>query len=176
MVLKTLPTVFPTMRDSGGSDSDSSSELEYMDYEHDWEPEVPLSTPTPEPKQEEEEEGDAAAHHRRANTQQNLNCGVHVEHFNDTCGHRAGEPVQDPDVVSSQEKYKSYFANTNIYAPFTSELDWKVSQWAKLHGPGSTAFSELLSIPGVHTCFTSGFKIANYIDKSVNALDSHLVH
>ena len=37
----------------------------------------------------------------------------------------------------------------NIYAPFTSELDWKVARWAKTRGPGSTAVSELLSIPSV---------------------------
>lgn len=37
----------------------------------------------------------------------------------------------------------------NPWAPFTSELDWKVAYWAKMRGPGSTAFSELLAINGV---------------------------
>jgi len=40
-------------------------------------------------------------------------------------------------------------SDTNPWAPFTSEIDWKVARWAKLRGPGSTAFSELLAIEGV---------------------------
>ena len=40
-------------------------------------------------------------------------------------------------------------SNINPWAPFTSEIDWMVARWAKLQGPGSTAFSELLAINGV---------------------------
>jgi len=43
--------------------------------------------------------------------------------------------------VSDQEK--------NPWAPFMSQKDWEVARWAKVRGPGATAFSELLSIPGV---------------------------
>lgn len=35
------------------------------------------------------------------------------------------------------------------FAPFLSKLDWEVARWAKLRGPGSTAFSELMGIEGV---------------------------
>jgi hypothetical protein len=44
-------------------------------------------------------------------------------------------------------------ANQNIYAPFSSELDWKFARWAKLRGPGSTSVTELMAIEGV--CFIS---------------------
>ena len=37
----------------------------------------------------------------------------------------------------------------NPYLPFTSRLDWEFARWAKLRGPGSTAVSQLISIPGV---------------------------
>ena len=37
----------------------------------------------------------------------------------------------------------------NPFAPFLSKLDWEVARWAKLRGPGSTAFSELMGIEGV---------------------------
>ena len=37
----------------------------------------------------------------------------------------------------------------NIYAPFSSKLDWEVARWAKMRGPGSNAMIELLSIEGV---------------------------
>lgn len=38
-----------------------------------------------------------------------------------------------------------------MWAPFSSEIDWRVAQWAKMRGPGSNAFTELLEIPGVST-------------------------
>jgi hypothetical protein len=39
--------------------------------------------------------------------------------------------------------------NVNIWSPFSSKLDWEVACWAKLRGPTSMAFSELLAIDGV---------------------------
>jgi hypothetical protein len=42
----------------------------------------------------------------------------------------------------------------NIWAPFTSKIDWEVARWAKLRGPGSTAVSELLNIEGVRVCIS----------------------
>lgn len=41
---------------------------------------------------------------------------------------------------------------TSPYLPFASEMDWKVARWAKLRGQGSTAMTEMLSIPGVSIC------------------------
>jgi hypothetical protein len=37
----------------------------------------------------------------------------------------------------------------NPYAPFQSELEWRIARWAKLRGPSLTAFTELMSIDGV---------------------------
>jgi hypothetical protein len=37
----------------------------------------------------------------------------------------------------------------NPYAPFLSRTDWEIAKWGKLRGPSSTAFTELLEIPGV---------------------------
>jgi hypothetical protein len=39
--------------------------------------------------------------------------------------------------------------STNPYAPFLSRTDWEIAKWGKLRGPSSTAFTELLEIPGV---------------------------
>jgi len=39
----------------------------------------------------------------------------------------------------------------NLFFPFTSELDWRVAQWAVKDGPGHNAFNRLLEIPGVST-------------------------
>ena len=37
----------------------------------------------------------------------------------------------------------------NPFAPFLSKMEWEIARWVKLRGPGSTAFSELISIDGV---------------------------
>lgn len=37
----------------------------------------------------------------------------------------------------------------NGFAPFASELDWRVAHWAVRDGPGNNAFDRLLAIPGV---------------------------
>ena len=67
----------------------------------------------------------------------------------------AGEPI--PHVQPTSSVYDQYTTKlgadstsaTNPWAPFTSQLDWEIARWAKLRGPGSNAFSELISIPGV---------------------------
>lgn len=52
---------------------------------------------------------------------------------------------------TSDQQYSSAIDNpSNPWAPFSSEIDWKVARWAKLRGAGSTAFSDLLAINGVH--------------------------
>lgn len=42
---------------------------------------------------------------------------------------------------------------SNPFSPFSSKMDWEIARWAKLRGPGSTAFSELMSIEGVSGAF-----------------------
>ena len=37
----------------------------------------------------------------------------------------------------------------NPYAPFASELDWRIARWAIKDNPGHKVFDRLLSIPGV---------------------------
>lgn len=53
----------------------------------------------------------------------------------------------EPNDISYCQKVSS--DGSDIWAPFTSEVDWRIAKWAKLRGPGSTAFSELLGIDGV---------------------------
>jgi hypothetical protein len=62
---------------------------------------------------------------------------------------RAGYVVASAGKDSDMTYASSVNGQSNIWAPFTSELDWKVARWAKLRGAGSTAFSDLLAIDGV---------------------------
>ena len=53
---------------------------------------------------------------------------------------------------NANHDYHRAVSNTdgpNIYAPFSSRLDWEVARWAKMRGPGSNAVTELLRIEGV---------------------------
>ena len=73
----------------------------------------------------------------------------YVENFNDKYAHaQAGMCVGSrPDMNTT---YQSRLPdNTMTWAPFSSKLDWEIARWAKLRGPSSTAFSELLAIEGV---------------------------
>lgn len=67
---------------------------------------------------------------------------------------QAGKTISR-DSSDNGKSYSNYVerldgSEENIWAPFNSKIDWEVSQWAKLRGPGSTAFTEFLEIEGVH--------------------------
>ena len=68
---------------------------------------------------------------------------------------QAGAPLSEPEArVSGYAAYATKVpgSSENPYAPFASQLDWEVAQWAKLRGPSSTAFSDFLKIKGVCRC------------------------
>lgn len=84
-----------------------------------------------------------AASHDRLRTEP-----IHIVHF----GGQAGAPVDIPTLpTSGYEAYGDRVEGStgNPYAPFRSEIDWRVAEWAKTRSPTSNAFSELLEIKGV---------------------------
>ncbi|KAF8220705.1 hypothetical protein L208DRAFT_1188589, partial [Tricholoma matsutake] len=52
----------------------------------------------------------------------------------------------------------------NPWAPFSSRIDWEIAKWAKLCGAGSTAFSDLLAIEGVHEALQLSYKNSNELN------------
>ncbi|TFK59866.1 hypothetical protein BDN72DRAFT_872993 [Pluteus cervinus] len=79
----------------------------------------------------------------------------------------AGAPI-DPPFGNMDE---TETPNENPWAPFNSRMEWEIARWAKLRGLGSTAFSDLLSIPGVKESL--GLSYGN--TRELNAiLDDHL--
>ena len=61
-----------------------------------------------------------------------------------------------PCAVNDEEEMDATTTNgdasdleANPFAPFLSKMEWEIARWAKVRGPGSTAFSELISIDGV---------------------------
>ncbi|KAM6497272.1 hypothetical protein JOM56_007745 [Amanita muscaria] len=70
-------------------------------------------------------------------------------------GTHAGMAFQPGSAGQSAfNNYQLQLDNPNEYAPFVSRMDWEIARWAKLHGPSSTAVTELLQIDGVgRPCF-----------------------
>lgn len=72
--------------------------------------------------------------------------------FNNAQGRNAGAPIRTTN--SEHEAYQNALpasSESNIFAPFSSKMDWMIADWAKTRGPSATAFSELLGIEGVRT-------------------------
>ena len=68
-------------------------------------------------------------------------------------GGQAGKPIPT-SPHNGQFSYSDYVEQTggeeNIWALFELKIEWEIAQWAKMRGPGSTAFTEFLEIEGVH--------------------------
>lgn len=83
----------------------------------------------------------------RQNIENHLRQQIYVKKFTDQYPNStAGTPIS---ASAPSGRYSSDSSSGNIYAPFQNRLNWEIARWAKLHGPGSTALSELLGIEGV---------------------------
>ncbi|KAG6808411.1 hypothetical protein H0H92_004236 [Tricholoma furcatifolium] len=70
---------------------------------------------------------------------------------------------------STNEKYGTDLDNQrNPYAPFASKLDWDIAKWAKLRGPSSTAFTELMHIDSVSEKLGLSFNSARELNKIID--------
>ncbi|KAH6912306.1 hypothetical protein BKA70DRAFT_1098303 [Coprinopsis sp. MPI-PUGE-AT-0042] len=75
----------------------------------------------------------------------------------------AGKPVGH--ASANDLDYQASLGSPNeTFAPFASKMDWEIAKWAKLRGPGSTAFSELLQIEGVHEALGLSFKTTSELN------------
>ncbi|PIL28221.1 hypothetical protein GSI_09633 [Ganoderma sinense ZZ0214-1] len=88
----------------------------------------------------------------------------------------AGAPIPPADLsteTSEQVTYQHYQqgvdgSDHNPYAPFASRREWEVARWAKMRGPGSTAFSDLLAIDGVAQLLELSFKTARQLNAIID--------
>jgi len=56
--------------------------------------------------------------------------------------------------------------NINPFAPFTSEMEWRITRWAVKDGIGHKSFDRLLSIPGVCIPYNLPVDIYSYAHRS----------
>lgn len=117
-----------------------------------WEP-PPNSEDVEVPPELMDVDDDSSEHNPQAQAQNNRLQRERVVH-KFTAGN-AGAPIQDLSAVhlGSQQTYQVSLGgehdDMNPYAPFGSKLEWELGKWAKLRGPGETAFTELLKIEDV---------------------------
>ncbi|TBU36601.1 hypothetical protein BD309DRAFT_1069783 [Dichomitus squalens] len=87
----------------------------------------------------------------------------------------AGAPI--PHASPSCPAYTLYtnalntggdVSEANLYYPFASKRDWEVARWAKLRGPGSTAFDELLAIEEVAERLALSFNTSRKLNQMVD--------
>ncbi|KAI0632388.1 hypothetical protein C8Q77DRAFT_1197709 [Trametes polyzona] len=93
-------------------------------------------------------------------------------------GGQAGAPIDSTHPSKPHYGYDTYGVKVqgsdgNPYAPFRSEIDWRIAQWAKMQGPGSNAFSDLLAIKGVVEALGLSYK--NTVDLN-QIIDTHIPH
>ncbi|KAI0054641.1 hypothetical protein BV25DRAFT_1816783 [Artomyces pyxidatus] len=77
---------------------------------------------------------------------------------------RAGATVQT-GVGTAYDAYgvkvtTNHRRRRNIWAPFSCKFEWDIVRWAKMRGPTSTAFTELLKIEGMYERLNLSFKTA----------------
>ncbi|KAF8259944.1 hypothetical protein EI94DRAFT_1706680 [Lactarius quietus] len=85
------------------------------------------------------------------------------------CSHAINN--SDVDSATGADTYQFQVLDkgmTKVYAPFLSKTDWEIARWAKLRGPGSTAFSELMSIEGIPEKLGLSFKNTRSLDSIIN--------
>lgn len=148
--------------DDGGAMGDPPTDEEDLgdDGAHDeWEP--PLVPSAHNPHEGDDEDNDIRDQHTpdaqdpRYGVEERLRSHEDAPIVVQYPDQRAGQPI-NPTKQSSNATYHTQLIGSdpnNVYAPFTSKLDWEMARWAKLRGPSSTAFSELVSIEGVSFWF-----------------------
>ena len=144
------------------SDESEEEEEDTVELEHTWE--LPREGAPTEEIEEEVDDNDI-----QEEFEEDLDIGAHclaerviigeghgvkpavVLHYTDRYSSSATGGV----LAHGETRDKKYHAavsgqDKSPWAPFQSRKDWEVVLWAKLRGPGSMAFSDLLVIPGVH--------------------------
>lgn len=81
---------------------------------------------------------------------------------------RFGEEEAEGMDVDMSDDTGQPSSSYNAFAPFASELDWRVAHWAVSEGIGHKSFNRLMEIPGVRlsvslvkpqvTCLTESFR------------------
>ena len=94
--------------------------------------------------------------------ERNLRCEVIVDKF------PGGAGAVLPHIGTAGYAQDFGKSPENPYAPFQSEMEWRIATWAKLRGPSSTACSELLNIPNLKESLGLSFKNSRELNRIID--------
>ncbi|KAL7282534.1 hypothetical protein ACG7TL_004005 [Trametes sanguinea] len=162
----------------GSSDSDSSSsdsdDDEFEESAGGWEPPLQRTSSPSQAADDDVEEALSTDEHgpplsdpsTRQEAEEHLRQVASIEKFPSPM---AGAPVDQSSGTNIYEDYiEAVAGEQNPYAPFPSFMNWAIARWAKLRGPGSTALTELLGIPGLPEALKLSFKTTNELNKIID--------
>ncbi|THU77334.1 hypothetical protein K435DRAFT_702628 [Dendrothele bispora CBS 962.96] len=101
----------------------------------------------------------------------NGSAGFYVTRYSDKYPSRRVGAVLGRESARDERYGEKLNVDNNAWAPFTSKLDWEVAYWAKMCGPGSTSFSELLAIDGVSEALRLSYRTTQQLD---SIIDKHI--
>ena len=161
-ITRNSPERFPRLspEPSSNESPNGSSESSAEDAEPMPEPEpVPEPIPEPVPVQNIFAGRDAI--------EESLRQKITVDKFGGLAGHGVAPENSGPTHNSTFPAEEE-----NPYAPFASELEWQLAKWAKLRGPSSSAFTELLQIPTLCDRLELSYKNT----RELNNIIDHMPH
>ncbi|KAI0040537.1 hypothetical protein FA95DRAFT_1549668 [Auriscalpium vulgare] len=122
----------------------------------------PIHDPTvPLPENRAREEGFVRDGERQRRDKRN------VVHFPGLAGAPIAQPA--PGTYDQHAARLPPHDPSNEWAPFSNKLEWEIARWAKLRGPTSTAFTELLQIEGVQDRLGLSFKSSKDLNKIIDS-------
>ena len=143
-----------TVDDADDADADLLEEMENMPFfstnpELDQTVEAQTPTPFTSPVVEPQVAASAPAQPTEPNaSSSDTSHQIIVERF--PYG-RPGAPITGANEGASIYRSSLEAFGASVWAPFHSQCDWEIAQWAKMRGPSSSAMEELLAIPEVRT-------------------------
>ncbi|KAI0041099.1 hypothetical protein FA95DRAFT_1501909 [Auriscalpium vulgare] len=122
----------------------------------------------------DEDDPSAAHHDERASHERRLSEAVHerrtddrkIVHFPGLAG--AAIPQAAPRTYDAYREGLAANDPANLWAPFASKMEWEVANWAKMRGPTSTAFTELLQIEGLRDRLGLSFKSSKDLNNIID--------
>ncbi|KAL1698916.1 hypothetical protein EV121DRAFT_284470 [Schizophyllum commune] len=167
-------------RDDTGDELDDDDEVDAYNAELENDEEIPRDTAMTEEEDvemgdsgedelnDEEDEEDLGADPERDVAEEGLRRHPIIERYPG-----AGSVVRDDAASATNDKYARALGQgaDSVYGVFGHRLAWEVARWAKLRGPSSTAFTELMEIEGVVEALDLPFKNTRELDRLI---DEHL--
>lgn len=138
--------------ETDSEDEDTDSQPEHTQLEPERVPPNPNREASEQIVQDESctmDTDSGGAFRMRGGAEAELGNKPHIIRFNKG-NNAAGRTYPNTNCIDANTLYTAQINDAgNPYSPFRSKLEWEIALWAKMRGPSSTAFTELMSIEGV---------------------------